>query len=258
MQRAQILLEFMERNNMRKNETRNFFEQKFAVNSQQRGFSLVELSIVLVVIGIIIGAVAIARDVQRNAIYQKISSDFIQGWSNAYDRFYANTGRPPGDNALAPTGIVNGVTATPLCAAALQNALLAAGVDLPTGRTEGSADRYVYLDSNGNPQEIRVCFTNVAWSEAGATVGTYVTRNRNVMTLENITPSLASLLDNSLDGIVDARFGRMREQSQSNNVVANHTGVAWSSDDTVAIGGGAAGRDEAQVIVLNGYLKMSR
>ena len=42
---------------------------------QLRGFTLVELAIVLAVIGLIIGAVAIAKDVQRNAEYQKVAKD---------------------------------------------------------------------------------------------------------------------------------------------------------------------------------------
>ena len=41
----------------------------------QQGFTLVELAIVLAVIGLIIGAVAIAKDVQRNAEYQKAVID---------------------------------------------------------------------------------------------------------------------------------------------------------------------------------------
>ena len=227
----------------------------------QAGFSLLELSVVLVIIGLIVGAVTIGRDVQRNAVYQRIASDFVQGWAIAYDRFYDGTGRPPGDSAVAPTGIVNGVTATPLCGVALLNAMQAAGVDLPTGRAEGSADRYVYLDSNGNPQELAICFSNVAWSEPGAAVGTYVSRTRNVMVLTGVTPALAALLDNAIDSLVDATFGRFREQAQANNTNANHPGQAWSRDERFGFADAivpVSPSDEAQVAVVDGYLKMTR
>lgn len=228
---------------------------------RQGGFTLLELSVVLVIIGLIIGAVTIGRDVQRNAVYQRIAGDFVQGWAIAYDRFYDGAGRPPGDSATAPTGMVNGAAATPLCGVALLNAMQAAGVEMPSGRAEGQADRYAYLDSNGNPQELAICFSNVAWSEPGASVGTYVSQNRNVMTLSGMTPSLTTLLDNSLDSLVDAVFGRFREQAQANITTANHPGAVWSKDDRYAYGDTAAPAsplDESQVGVVSAYLKMSR
>ncbi|MBE9395822.1 type II secretion system protein [Pontibacterium sp. N1Y112] len=38
----------------------------------QQGFTLVEMSIVLVIIGFILGAVSIGKDLQRDAEYSKI------------------------------------------------------------------------------------------------------------------------------------------------------------------------------------------
>ena len=51
-----------------------------------RGFTLLELSVVLVIIGLIIGAVTIGKDVQRNAAYQRIATEFVQGWAIGYDK----------------------------------------------------------------------------------------------------------------------------------------------------------------------------
>lgn len=228
-----------------------------AARGRSLGFTLVEMSVVLVVIGLIIGAVAVGRDLQRNASYQRISSNFVQGWLLAYDAYVAGTGTVPGDSATAPTGLVNGNT-TALCGNALLNAFLAAGIRLPEGRAEGQADRYAYLDSNGNPQEVQVCFQNVAWAEPGAAVGAYVARQRNVMVLRQLTPALATLLDSQIDGSADARFGRMREDSQAGQA-AVVAGVPWSVDERMAMGNTAAtALDESQVAVVNGWVLMSR
>ena len=225
---------------------------------RQRGFSLVELSVVLIVIGLVLGAVAVGRDLQRSAANQRLSTDFIQGWQLAYEAYFNGVGHPPGDNAANPTGRVNG-NDTLLCGTTMINFFLAAGIRVPTGRTEGQQDRYVYLDSNGNPQEVQVCFRNVQWAEPAATVGTYVALPRNVMVIRGLTFSLAGALDQQIDGRSDARFGSLRESSMAANVVANNPGQIWPIDDSMAFGSTTSTRlDESQVAVTEAYFKMMR
>ncbi len=49
----------------------------------QQGFTLVEMSIVLVIIGLILGAVSIGKDLQRDAEYSKIKQKFVDQWVQA-------------------------------------------------------------------------------------------------------------------------------------------------------------------------------
>ena len=69
---------------------------------RQQGFTLVELAVVLAVIGLIIGAVAIGKDVQRNAEYTKVKNKFIDQWEQAYNQYYQRTGVVVGDSQIAP------------------------------------------------------------------------------------------------------------------------------------------------------------
>lgn len=213
----------------------------------QAGFTLLELSVVLVIIGIIIGAVTIGRDVQRTAAHQRVATEFVQGWAIGYDTFASNNGIVIGDVAANPTGFVNGATATPLCLTNLRAAMQAAGLRMPSGRAEGSETLSVYLDSNGLPQELEICFENVSWSEPGPTPGNYVLRNRNVMSLTGLSPSLAKLLDSHFDGRVDARFGKLREQAVAANTGA--ASIAWTQNESAL--------DEDQSPVMNAYFLMN-
>lgn len=220
-----------------------------------RGFTMIEMSVVLVIIALIVGAMTVGRDVYRSAAAERLSSDFVQAWILAYDQHVTGAGTVPGDNFDNPSGQVNNGLANFLCDENLLNAMLARGVTLPAGRGEGLADRYVYQDSRGLPHEVRVCFASVTWSEPGASVGSYATRTRNVMRLEGLTPELATLLDNKIDGRVDAVHGRFRENGQQNTNTA--LGQPWSrqNDDSMS---GLGNNPDSQVAEVTGYLRMNQ
>lgn len=231
-----------------------------APSRRQKGFTLIELSISLLVIGLLLGAVAIGRDLQRSAANQRLSTDFVQGWQLAYETYLNGVGRPPGDSATSPTGQVNGATApagSRFCGNEMITAFLAAGVRLPEGRANGLPDRAVYLDSNGNPQEVQVCFQSVAWAEPGASIETFVSRPRNAMVLTGTTYALAATLDQQIDGRSDARFGRLRDISFANDLT--NASKIWPIDERMAFGTTVAtSRDEDQVAVTTAVFQMTR
>ncbi len=253
--------------------------------SRQGGFTLVEMAVVLVIIGLILGAVMIGKDVQRNAEYSKIKQKFVDQWVVAYNAYVQRTGVAPGDSQQQPRLMVNGAnyaagvgapvsggnmsTVTPpgaICFGAagpgmtramettanfdLHGLMDRAGVRMPPGRAEGFEDRYVYLDTNGNPQEVQVCFQwNPPTTGSGA---------GNVMVLTGLTPDLARSLDQMIDGKADECEGLFRREGAGCETVGA-PGAAWAADNTMTHGTTAQNnRDEDQVAVVVAHYKMNQ
>jgi len=248
------------------------------------------MAIVLVVIGLILGAVSIGKDLQRNAEYDTIKQKFIDQWVTDYNVFYQRVGVVLGDSEVAPRLMVagvaytaaanspisggnmtavtspgaicqgvapTGITLAPASATLFSNAMHTyfdqAGVRMPPGRAEGSEDRYLYLDSNGNPQEIQVCFQ---WQAPGTSSG-----SGNVMVISGLTPDLARSLDQMIDGKPDAQEGLFRQLGVANGTPGG-PGVAWNTDNTKAFGAAGSGSglnlDESQVTTVTAIYKMNQ
>jgi len=249
--------------------------------SRQSGFTLVEMAIVLVIIGLILGAVSIGKDLQRDAEYAKVKQKFIDQWVTAYNTHYQRAGIVVGDDETRPQIMVNGfayitggtASGGNMSAVAAPNAICQGaqapkmtrtadtnlhtyfdnlGIRMPPGRAEGSEDRYVYLDSNGNPQEVQVCFE---WNNPTEPAG-----SGNVMVITGLTPDLARALDQMIDGKPDAQEGVFRQEGVANGT-AGGPGIAWVGTnifDNSSATGTANNFDEDQVLTLVANYKMNQ
>ena len=277
--------------------------------AKMKGFTLVEMAIVLAIIGVILGAVSIGKDLQRDAENQKIYQKFVSAWKSAYDQYYTRIGVVVGDSQVAPTYMVNGLESnigggtdggasgnvsgadagvaenftntglkichgqgyaansvgtgdTDIAQQDLHALFDRAGLEMPPGRAEGQEDRYLYLDSNGNPVELQVCFQ---WNPNGTNSGA-----GNVLVLRGLTPNLARTLDAMIDGKPDAIEGRFRQQDAALNTGGENTsqqpGVEWRANSTFKVGeeatatsdGEGDNQDENRVVLLTAHWQMDQ
>lgn len=246
--------------------------KKIASSShKQAGFTLVEIAIVLVIIGLILGALAVGKDVQRNAEYQKISNKFVYEWKKSYDGFYQRAGVVLGDSQVAPVNMIDGNLVTiggqPAATANLNGAV--AGVPASyanTGgricngqgfaaNTVGAGDPAVSVQNlrtlmqqignrmppgRGEGKEDRFVYTDTNGNPAEIQIcfqwnpASLTHGAGNSMVIRGLTPDLARYLDQMVDGKPDAMEGRFRQQNTAANTTAtnNQAGVQWAANNT--------------------------
>lgn len=183
------------------------------------GFSLVELSVVLVIVAILAGAVMSTSDLLRVAQGQRLYGDFVASWRQAYLTYQNQIGINPGDNPVSPIGAIQGPGGSPiLCndsTPALSNEFLAHGIQIPDGSMPGLEDQRTYQDSHGVPHFMHVCMMTVPWSVQGLSVGSFSLVNRPVLRITGLTVELAMQFDTLVDGLANARFGSFRSVALS-------------------------------------------
>jgi len=129
----------------------------------QRGFSLVELAIVLVIIGIIIGAIMKGDDLITNARSKKFLTE-IRAWEITINTYFDRYGHYPGDNTAGTAGLYNGIIGDTTATDDAQADITAANFSNPPDNifTLGGNSYYVYLGNDGStpPKNVIVVCLN--------------------------------------------------------------------------------------------------
>lgn len=225
--------------------------------ASQGGFSILEISIVLLVIAVIISISTVGLNLYRDAKGVKAYTDFIQAWVNSYESYVSQVKAQPGDDPGDPIGRVVGPDGGPtLCddnsGTFLSNVMLSKGITIPQGRGPGRASRYVYEDRNGIPHEMQVCLATVSWAIPGASVGTYAVVQKNVLDIRGLTPDLASQFDGIVDQMVTGNHGNLRDAT----LAADTSGAVlpWSKAPNATMDGRSG---EGQAVELEAYLLLN-
>ena len=167
------------------------------MNRYQRGFTLIEIAIVLVIIGLLLGGVLKGQEMIENAKYKSLRNE-INSYSAAFYAFQDRYRALPGDfdeastriNASAPNGNGNGAISGGICNRAADESCIF-----------WQQLRYAGLISGDPAQSSSAANPNHTYG--GRIQGVYTGTNGGItgnwMVLENVPADVARRLDEDID-----------------------------------------------------------
>lgn len=197
---------------------------------KMKGFTLVEMAIVLVIIGIILAGVMKGRDIVRGAQVKQFSQQFAQKWATVAQTYYDKTGQllldgtDNGHESGIVDGVMDGGLATSIDAA--EPILEAVGITpctliksklaAPVNTNIGDPDPHCEVTA-GN-QTVNIVQTQVEGEYAGtqtvdADLATLLvvisgqSMRRNFVILYNVPTDVAQGLDTAIDGRANGQSG---------------------------------------------------
>jgi prepilin-type N-terminal cleavage/methylation domain-containing protein len=186
-----------------------------------RGFTLIEMAIVLIIIGIIIGAVVKGKDIVRSAEQKKLYSSFVREWQIAFNNYYDRTGWILADsNDPANAGTRDGHSNAGTSNLNVDSQLQAVGLTPPNAGSSGTTLRRTYNDSNGVLRTLNLAFAwNTTWG--------------NHIRITGIPNDLGLAIDRMVDGSSSGNSGDVRYTSDYG---APPSEAAWPPSTTAPVG----------------------
>lgn len=192
----------------------------------QRGFTLIELSLVLVIIGLIIGGVLTGQQVIRNA---RITSaiNAIQSYQAQVQAYAQNYGSLPGDDASATTRF-NGVAAN-----GNGDGLIGAASSYNTTSTANASGESRLLWSHLRAAGLVQGGASAAVQPVNSFSGIYGIQNTafngvltsNVLCLDKVPPEAAQTIDARLDDGIPSSGATRASTAIGSDPVSDYTGA---------------------------------
>jgi prepilin-type N-terminal cleavage/methylation domain-containing protein len=170
-----------------------------------KGFTLIEMAIVLVIIGLILGSVNKGKDVLNSAKQKKFYSSFIKGWELSCMSYYDRTGNVLGDGKTnggtsTKNGYFDGIDSISEFTA-LNTRLEEVGLEVPTSNaTYNHQFSYTGVYSGSITMSLQIRTLASAADKA----------TKNVFYISNMPTDLAIAIDTVIDGQIDTTAGNFR------------------------------------------------
>lgn len=190
----------------------------------EKGFTLIEMAIVLVIIGLILGSVIKGRDVLNSAKQKKFYNNFVKSWELSVASYLDRTGNLIGDattnggTQATRNGRFDNISGANF-AAGVEGRLEAVGLEVPISNTANSG-QYTFSGTYSGSQTITM-YLYYLYSHTDA-------RSRNALYFTNMPTDLAIALDTLVDGEADPVKGKFRQYP-------DNTAATWPDANTTNV-----------------------
>jgi len=170
---------------------------------ENKGFTLIEMAIVLIIIGVIIGAVVKGKDVIKSAEQKRLYTTYAREWQVAYNNYYDRTGWILGDdNNNANTNRDGRAGDGGLMASEtnLVAQLTAIGLSPPADGPSGLSNVRTYTDSQGRQYALTLQL------DSDTNFGNFI----RIDSTNGIPMDLGMAWDKIVDGTRDGDTGDLR------------------------------------------------
>ena len=184
---------------------------------KKKAFTLIELSIVLIIIGIILSSVMKGRDLLRSSKIKNFSQTFVNEWEVVVDSYFNRIGTNLNDStynggsAINIDGFMDGDVNTPAEYANIENNITASGIDICKSIKADIKDGTLYCSSGYNPFKRSVSGEFTGTKIVTVTFTSYVIhgKNENILLFNNIPGDVAQAIDTMRDGVPNGSSGRV-------------------------------------------------
>lgn len=206
----------------------------------KKAFSLIELSMVLLIIGILIASVIKGGDLIKSAKNKEFSQTFVNQWELIYSSYFetmnANLADSTanGGSASSVDGFSDGDIDLESEYLNVKNALANAGIDICRKLKSTIRDGSSFCSSGYNPfkKEVNGEFTGI--EIVSVTFTNYIINGdtKNIILFNNIPGDVALIIDTLRDGSSDGRYGNTLGLSSEASAGSSPTFVNWDVNTT--------------------------
>lgn len=216
-------------------------------NFERKAFTLIELSIVLIIIGIILASVMKGRDLIGSAQSKEVTQTFIQKWATIANIYYSKVNQVMADGeenggitATEPNGYFDDISYKSADITSAQNLiqmLQNAGIDpcelVKTDIKELSA--VSVCSSNYNPfkRNFKGEFVGKRTSNVHFYNITLDGKSQNAILFTNVPGDLAKAIDTIIDGVPDGQSGSIVGINEIDSATVGFAGT-YPDDATIA------------------------